>query len=101
MALLNVVDEIISQSSAVKQAIELETQIALDKFYVNNGPTNALASEILAHLQAISAMISEPLLSSASIETFVREREHFRLRRAHNERSARAMRKHRNGSIIS
>lgn len=70
-----------------------ELDEAIEKFYSNNGNANPLASEILAHLQALaSAILDNPKgLPSESLESFVREREHFKHRRSSNARAARSM----------
>lgn len=91
LALIAIADEILQLHSKLRTLISAETQAATNDYYEAEAQgQDALASAsstILSRLQAIEAIVNEPYLSPAAIETLSREREHFRLTRARNDRA--------------
>lgn len=95
IALIDVADALLASRERLEGAANAELSAALDAFYESVGNENALASEMLARLQSVVALISASVLSATMIATLAREREHFRLARSKNEAAARSMRRRR------
>lgn len=91
LALISIADEVLKLHANFRTLIAAETQAATKDYYLaeaqGQAELAALSTTILSRLQAVEAVVNEPSLSVAAIETLSREREHFRLTRAKNNRA--------------
>lgn len=92
-ALISIVDEALTNFQRLTETIAAEVNEALTEFYSNSGSNNPLAASMLARLQQIEALASEPRISYRSTEVIATEREHFRVKRSANSRAAASMRR--------
>lgn len=95
MSMIAIADEALAAVGRLRDYIGAEIIGAVENFQANNGNNNELAANMLATLQAIEANVNEPILSTDSLVTLVKERQHFRDLANHNRRAAKAMKTHR------
>jgi len=95
ISLVHIIDQVLSVLETQKNTIRIELDAAQEEFFQNSGPQQPLACNLIARLQGIEALVSQPILSETALTTLISEREHFNANRAHNIRAARSMRKYR------
>lgn len=99
IALIEVADELRDARDRLAATAQEELDAALTEFYASDGNEIPLAGEILAHLQAVVALISSSPISLRAGEILSREREHFRLTRTANIRQRNLIARKRNREI--